>query len=341
MKNLLLVYGDRTLLQSVAGILKYQGAFFRLHTVHGPEQAIQFVQETPVDLVVTAFRFPQIGSFQFLEKLAYEHSSVKTILVVKGNLPFAKARLKKYPSVILYDLSVDQGLFIKRIFTELNIDYGGCVRGVALSSFLQMMALENCSCTLSISSKNLIGLLWLKNGELIAAQSPTREGKEAALEIVSWKNVTIDIDYAPFAMPLQFSLSLMMLFLESGQQFDEIVWNKKDRRAHDRYELNVTTDYVFKDRTRQTTLHDISLGGAYLELDQDIELGEKITLHLTSPGLLGDCYIESRIVRKDGKGAGVRFNLDSSEQQQIIRSMIENSKNANDSPQPDDLSMPA
>ena len=341
MKNVLLVHGDRALLQPVAGILKHQGAFFRLHIAHTTDKALEFVRQTPVDLVITALRFPQLGSFQFFDTLIKEIEDVRIILVVKGILPLTKAKLKKYPAISLYDIAIDQGLLIKRIFTELHIDYGGYVRGVALSSFLQMMALENCSCTLSISCKNLIGLFWLKNGELIAAQSPTREGKEAALEIAAWKNVSIHIDFSPFDKVRQFSISFMMLFLESGQQVDEIAWNKKDRRVHDRYELNVTTDYVFNGKTRQTTLHDISLGGAYLDLDQNIALGEKIRLHLTSPDASEDCYIESRIVRKDGKGAGIRFNLDSNLQQQIIRSMIESSKNNSKKKELDDLRPPA
>lgn len=326
MKNVLLVHGDRTLLQPVAGILKYQGAFFRLHTAANTEKALEFVGQTPVDLVITALRFPQLANFQFFDTLINTGEDLRIILVVKGILPLTRAKLKKYPAISLYDISADQGLLIKRIFTELHIDYGGCIRGIALSSFLQMLALENCSCTLSISCKNLVGYLWLKNGELIAAQSANREGKEAALEIAAWKNVSVHIDYSPFDKARQFSISFMMLFLESGQQVDEIAWSKKDRRVHDRYELHVTTDYVFKDQTRQATLHDISLGGAYLEIDQNIGLGEKIRLHLSAPNVPEDCYVESRIIRKDGKGAGVRFNLDSNLQQQIIRSMIESSK---------------
>lgn len=341
MKNVLLVYGDRAILQAVAGILKYQGAFFRLHTVRTAQQALQLLNTTPVDLVITALRFSRIGSFQVLNKLTGEHPSIKIILVVKGNRPLVQAKIKKFPAAIIYDLSVDQGLLIKRIFTELNIDYGGHLRGIALSSFLQMMELENCSCTLSISSKNLVGLLWLKNGQLIAAQSPSKEGKEAAMEIAAWKNVSIDIDYAPFDKAPQFSISFMMLFLESGQQVDEITWSKKDRRVHDRYELHVTTDYVFEGKTRQTTLHDISLGGAYLEIDQAIELGEKILLHLTSPDLMRECHIYARVVRKDGKGAGVRFNIDTSEQQQIIRTLIETSKSGFADEPKDDVSLPA
>lgn len=342
MKTVLVVYSDQAVLKSVAGLLKHQGAFFHVHTARHSQQAIQLLKTTHVDLVITTLRFPKFGSFQLVNKLAKGYPFIKVIIVTKGNHPAKQASIKRFPNAIYLDQSIDQGLLINRVFTELHIDYGGYVRGVALSSFLQMMELENCTCTLSISSKNLNGLLWLKDGELIAAQSPTNEGKEAALEIVAWHNVSINIDYARYDIEPQFSISFMRLILESGRQYDEIAGNNKDRRRHRRYELQVTTDYVFENKTRQCILHDISLGGAYVEeIDQTIGLGEMITLNLTAPTLENKCSIDAYIVRKDGKGAGVHFNINASEQEQVIITMIENSRKAIRNQEKENLYPPA
>ena len=342
MKNVLVVNSDQAVSQSVTGLLKHQGAFFRVHTARHSQQAIQLLKTTPVDLIITTLRFPKFGGLRFVNTLAKEYPSTKVIVITKGHHPSKLVSNKKFPAAIYLDQSIDQGLLIKRVFTELRIDYGGYVRGIALPSFLQMIELENCTCTLSISSKNLDGLLWFKDGELIAARSPTNEGKKAALEIIAWQNVFINIDYALFDVEPQFSISVMMLILESGQQYDEIIDNKKDRRKHNRYELQVTTDYVFKNQTRQCTLHEICLNGAYVEdIDQAIGLGEMITLDLTSPTLKNKCSICTYLVRKDGKGAGVRFKIETPEQEDIILTMIENNRKAIRDQQQEDSLPPA
>ena len=342
MKDVLVVNSDQPFPHSVAGLLKHQSAFFRVHTARNSHQAIQVLKTTPVDLVITSIRFPKFSSLRFVTTLAEEYPSTKVMVITKGHNKFKQGSNKTLPEAIYLDNSTDQDQIIKRVFTELQIDYGGYIRGVALPSFLQMMELENCTCTLSIISKNLEGLLWLQDGELIAARSPTKEGKEAALEIIAWQNVLINIDYAPFDIARQFSISFMMLILESGQQYDEIIGNGKDRRKHSRYELQVATDYVYENQTRQCTLHEISLEGAYIEeIDQAIGLGKTITLELTSPKLRSKCSISTSIVRKDGKGAGVRFNIETPEQEAIILTMIENNRKTNRNQQKEDSLPPA
>jgi len=188
-----------------------------------------------------------------------------------------------------------------------------------------MMELESCSCNLNVTSRDMVGSLWLKNGELIAAKSQAAEGEEAALDILAWKNVFIDIDYTPHEVEQQISVPLMILMVESSQHYDEIQSNTRNRRVHDRYDLLVALDYDIKNMTRQCFLRDISLGGAYIETEQEMEMGQTITLVLTSPRLKSSCSIEARVVHIDGKGAGFRFQINSSEQQQIIKSMIDSS----------------
>ncbi len=325
MKNVLVVDSDQSMLQTLTGILKSEGGFLNVFAATNTIQAIELLQETPIDIVIAAIRLPRVDGFRLVAKFTKEYPSIKVIIMTKNAHPLLRASIKRFPSAVHLDQSHDIGMLTKRVFTELQIDYGGRVRGINLSSFLQMMELESCTCTLRVTSKDLIGSLWLKDGELIAAKSQSAEGKEAALDIVSWKNVFIDIDYAPQVVDRQISLPLMRLIIESGQRDDEIRSNTRNSRTHERYDLLVALDYDIKNMTRQCSLRDVSLGGAYIETEQKIELGQTITLTLTSPKLKSNCSIEASVVRKDRKGAGVRFQISSSEQQQMIKVMIDSS----------------
>lgn len=325
MKNVLVVDSDQVILRTLTSLLKNQGGFLNVFAATNTRQAINLLQKTPVDLVITAIRLPKVDGFRLVSKLTKDYPSIKVIVMTRNAHPLLRASIKRFPSAVHLDQSHDISMLTKRVFTELQIDHGGGVRGINLSSFLQMMELESCTCSLNVTSRDMVGSLWLKNGELIAAKSQAAEGEEAALDILAWKNVYIDIDYTPHEVERQISVSLMMLMVESSQHYDEIRSNSKNNRTHERHDLLVALDYDIRNMTRQCFLRDISLGGAYIETEQEMEMGQTITLVLTSPRLKNSCSIEAHVVRIDGKGAGFRFQINSSQQEQIIKAMIDSS----------------
>lgn len=325
MRNVLVVDSDQVILRTLTSLLKNQGGFLDVFAATNTRQAIDLLQKTPVDLVITAIRLPKVDGFRLISKLTKDYPSIKVIIMTRNAHPLLRASIKRFPSAVHLDQSHDISMLTKRVFTELQIDYGGGVRGINLSSFLQMMELESCTCSLNVTSRDMVGSLWLKNGELIAAKSQAAEGEEAALDILAWKNVFIDIDYTPHEVERQISTPLMILMVESSQHYDEIQSNTKNNRAHERHDLLVALDYDIRNMTRQCFLRDISLGGAYIETEQEMEMGQTITLVLTSPKLNSSCSIEAHVVHMDGRGAGFRFQINSSEQQQIVKAMIDSS----------------
>jgi CheY-like chemotaxis protein len=323
MKNVLIVDSDQAMLRTLTGLLKSQGGFFNVFATSNTRQSIELLQETAIDLVITAIRLPKVDGFRLVTKLTKEYPSIKVIIMTKDAHPLLRASIKRFPAAVHLDQSHDISMLTRRVFTELQIDYGGGVRGINLSSFLQMMELESCTCTLRVSSKDLVGSLWLKDGELIAANSQTTEGEKAAFDILAWENVFIDIDYTPHDVEQQISMPLMMLILRSSQRYDEIQSSTRNNRAHERYDLLVALDYDIQNMTRQCFMREISLDGAYIETDQEMELGQTVTLLLNSARLKGSCSIQANVVRKDGKGAGFHFQLKNSEQKQMIKAMID------------------
>jgi len=322
MKNILVVESDQVMLRTLTGMFKSQGGFLNVFSAINSIQSFEVLQENPIDIVVTSIRLSKDDGFRFVAQLTKDYPAIKIIAMTKDAHPLLRAGIKRFPGAIHLDQSRDIGMLTKRVFTELQVDYGGGIRGINLSSFLQMMELERCTCSLKVTCKNLVGFLFLQNGELIAAKSQTAEGSEAALDILSWTDVFIDIDYTPREVERQISMPLMMLMMESSQRYDEMRSSTKNNRAHERYGLLVALDYDVKQMTRQCFLRDISVDGAYIETEQELELEQTIMLLLTSPELKSSCSIKAKVVRKDGMGAGFRFLVTSAEQQQVIEAMI-------------------
>jgi hypothetical protein len=70
-------------------------------------------------------------------------------------------------------------------------------------------------------------------------------------------------------------------------------------------------------------MRDISEGGAYIETEQPIKVGQKLVMSLSSPVLEQSCAINGTVVRRDPKGIGVRFDDLTLKQKQVIRSLME------------------
>lgn len=88
-----------------------------------------------------------------------------------------------------------------------------------------------------------------------------------------------------------------------------------------RYNCLVAVDYDVNEWAYQCFMRDISLGGAYVETNQKISIGQKMALTLSAPGQ-PQCPIKGVVVRRDKMGVGIQFNELSSEQKSCICKLI-------------------
>jgi CheY-like chemotaxis protein len=322
-KNLLIVDNDEGMLRLFSELLKSQGSLLNVLTASSTDDAFEMVHKFKIDLVITAIRAPNVDGFLLVASLAKQLPDARIIVMTEESQQIIRARIKSIDSVVLMDQMYDIRMLTRRVFTELHIEYGGHVRGINISSFLQMMELEYCTCCLRIEAKREIGYLWLENGKLIAAKAEKSNGEDAALDIIAWKNVYIDIDYTPFTIDANVSTPLMRLLLESEQRYDEQLGKGKNKRSHIRHDMLVAIDYDINNMTRHCALRDVSLGGAYIETDHKLELGQTITLVLSSPATNSFCSIEAEVVRTDACGAGFKFKIDNPRQRQVVKAMID------------------
>ncbi len=94
------------------------------------------------------------------------------------------------------------------------------IDGFSLENILQIFSLEKKSQTLLVKKENNHGFLDIDQGELINAQLDNQYGIDAAIQILSWEDVQIDL------LPIRYSqrtitLSLMNILLEVSRFKDE------------------------------------------------------------------------------------------------------------------------
>ncbi len=80
------------------------------------------------------------------------------------------------------------------VLRELCRNKKGRIENVSMADLVQMVWLEKLTCRLLIRSNGKIGTLKIEAGELKNAKTKTQVGHDAAMEVLAWEKVTIELD---------------------------------------------------------------------------------------------------------------------------------------------------
>lgn len=95
------------------------------------------------------------------------------------------------------------------------------INGVALSSFLQLLNMEQKTCTLNIYTGRNQGRIFFMKGEAVNAHTGDLTGLSAFYKIMEWHQPNIDLYMECPAVPRQINLSMIHLLMKSQQKQDE------------------------------------------------------------------------------------------------------------------------
>jgi CheY-like chemotaxis protein len=190
-KTLLVVEDDRATLSLYrAGLKGLQG--FKIIMAENGGQALEMLRQEPVHVLVTDLNMPVMDGFNLIAKVSRFYPQVP-IIVMTGldesqhlNTPLqlgAIRILSKPPRL---------SLLMDAIRTAAQFEPAGIVRGIGLNSILQLLNWEKKSCTLTVKSEAGMGLVYLKEGEVVHAAYRGEEGLPAAYEILIWDRPDIE-----------------------------------------------------------------------------------------------------------------------------------------------------
>ena len=191
MKTLLVVEDDRATLSLYRQGLKGLPGFKILMAADGV-QALEILRKEPVHVLVTDLNMPVMDGFNLIARASRLYPQVP-ILVMTGlgesqhlNSPLqlgAVRILSKPPRLTL---------LMDAIKAAAQFEPAGMVRGIGLNSILQLLKWEKKTCTLTVKSEAGMGLLYLKQGEVVHAAFRDQEGLQAAYEVLTWDRPDIE-----------------------------------------------------------------------------------------------------------------------------------------------------
>jgi CheY-like chemotaxis protein len=219
LRRLLLVDDEENFLVSLQEGLARQG--FAVSTAGNGQEALLVLARQPIDLVVTDLKMPGIDGFGLLAAMHSRYPTVPAIVMTAFATEAVELRSLEAGAIQCIDKPVDLIALTGHIHRTLEQVALGRLRGVSLSSFLQLLGMERKTALVVARWRDGTARLYVKDGLLIHAEDGGHEGLEVALRTVALDHVEIEIRQGPAPPRPSLSLPITELLLESARLGDE------------------------------------------------------------------------------------------------------------------------
>ena len=170
---------------------------FKVRTADDGEAALEIINREHIMLVVSDLRMPGMDGFDLLARILEKYPDVPVIIVTAYDRPKTKDVVFRSGAAGYLTKPFDSDVLAREINKMLRKKAeGGNLNNVSLETFLQLVEMEQQTCTLQVLNKagDTGGVLFFRNGELFNARIGEQQGKSAAYEILSWSSVSVSIE---------------------------------------------------------------------------------------------------------------------------------------------------
>jgi DNA-binding response OmpR family regulator len=223
-KNVLLVDDDHEMLLALKeGLARYRDSFAVQLAADGLK-AVEKLKENVVSLVVTDLKMPGMDGLELLAHIMEYYPDIPVIIITAYSTPEMEHLAREGGAVgyiakpfLIEDLA-------RRIMATLRRESeGGTLHNVSSAMFLQLIEMEQKTCTIRLEDKfnDKKGILFFREGELLDARVNDLQGEAAAGEIFSWEQVNLAIQNGCALREKRIHREMQHLILEAARRKDE------------------------------------------------------------------------------------------------------------------------
>lgn len=219
-----LIVDDDLGLQRFLGISlqEYKNDFKTILANNG-EEAIKVLEQQDIALLVTNLQMPKVGGHDLLVYVSKQRPEMPCIIMtarsaaeIEANYTAVGFRVLNKPFTINKFVDV-----VLQALKPARLD--GALRGISVANFLQMIALEQKTCLLEVTSPwGTSGALYLENGELWDAVYRNLNGEAAALDLIAMDDARMSFGKHPEkGVSRRINKNVMAVIMEALQRKDE------------------------------------------------------------------------------------------------------------------------
>ena len=219
-KTVLIADDEKDFLICAENFLKVYTDQIEVLVATNGRQALQIIETEKIDLLVTDIKMPEMDGIELLSHLGRKNLDIYVIVITAFATQDILARLNQVGQFYYMAKPFSMEDFGKKILEALTEKSEAYVNQFTLSNLLQLIHMEQKTCTLQVHSNGKFGHLYLKNGELINAETNGTSGLEAAKRIISWDNAETEMQ-GTCKKERTIHTALMSILLEANRFADE------------------------------------------------------------------------------------------------------------------------
>jgi CheY-like chemotaxis protein len=254
-KKVLVVDDDVEMLHVFKKDLERYSRTFSVLTAEDGRTALKTLKMNPISLVVVDLELPKIGDLGLLDHLSNDYPEIPAIIMA-GPGPSAAEQLVSEKGIagylkkpfIVEDLAKKITAILKK---EAD---GGVLHGIAPGTFLQLMEMEQKTCTIRLTDEKSgrQGVLFFREGEVLDARIEDQRGRDAAYIMLAWDEATLAIQDVCFVEENKVQADLQGLLLEAMRLKDEKEVEAKEKMTQeeiDEYIISVNQIEVASEKS--------------------------------------------------------------------------------------------
>jgi CheY-like chemotaxis protein len=223
MKLVLLVDDDAAFLESLKDGLEQYADRINYLTAADGEEALELLGKNDVATLVTDLRMPGLNGHGLLTRVMEKNPEIPCIVMTAhGSAELERTFDVHSIEYVEKPIDIDH---LHRVIVKMVGRWGqqGKIKGVDLSSFVQMVEMERKTCRVEVyrSLDDGGGVLVFVEGRLHDAELDGLAPRAAALEILAWRDVYIRVGMQRGGREARVKAPLMELMMEAARRADE------------------------------------------------------------------------------------------------------------------------
>lgn len=222
--KVLIVDDDQAWLRLIQIELEDYSDSFSVITAKDGNEAIDILKKEHISFVVTDLRMPGMDGYDLLSQILRGYPDIPVYIITAFDMPKTKDVVFKSGASGYLTKPFSAEELAEAVNHSLKKKAeGGSLHNVSLETFLQLIEMEQKTCTLHITDKKRRkgGVLFFKQGDIMNARIGNRQGKDAAYEILSWSNVSLSIEHDCVFQDKRIKGDLQAILLDAMRSKDE------------------------------------------------------------------------------------------------------------------------
>lgn len=190
-------------------------------TAENGKIALELIKFIKIHVIVTDLDIPDMGGIQLLKATHRREPNMDLFLMTWRPASEFQNSVPEINLNAIFQKPLDMQAVLEKIWSALRSNRKGEIKGFGTAAFLQMIEMEEKTCTLQVRSADKVGFLFFRKGQLIAAETGNLKNEDAAYDIINWKDATFEVARPDAEKHTEINRTLMHILVEAARRHDE------------------------------------------------------------------------------------------------------------------------